>query len=87
MVSRSSKSRIPVFESLLSALQNALIRVFQYIWVIEIHIHFDIEVASKNPKSKNFHAPRACPKDLLTELERRTYNYQTGIGAPNMKSS
>ena len=82
VVPTRSQSRIPFFESLSSALQNALIRVFQHLWVPEIHSHFGIEVASKNPKSKKQHAPRACPEDLTTAFERSNYNYQTGIGAP-----
>ena len=57
VVPTRSQSRIPFFESLSSALQNALLRVFQHVWVPEIQSHFGIEVASKNPKSKKQHAP------------------------------
>ena len=81
-----SQSRIPCFESLSSALQNAIIRVFQHVWVPAIQIHFGIEVASKNPKSKKQTAPRACPKYLTTSFERSTYNYQN-CWCPNMNSS
>ena len=86
VVPTRSQSRIPCFESISSALQNAIIRVFQHIWVPEIQIHFVIEVASKNPKSKKQAAPRACPKYLTTAFERSTYNYQT-VCCPNMNSS
>ena len=56
-----SQSRIPCFESLSSALQNAIIRVFQHVWVPEIQIHFGIEVASKIQNQKNKLRPVRAP--------------------------
>ena len=80
-----SQSRIPCFESLSSALQNAIIRVFQHVWVPEIQIHFGIEVASKIQNQKNKLRPVRA-KYLTTSFERSTYNYQN-CWCPNMNSS